>query len=203
MEKIDRRIERTHSLLRDALIALTLENGYEAVTIRQITERANVGYATFFRHYSDKEALLGDVLRVMKDDLMRLLAPQSMITAPVETGALLFRYVQEHSDLCRVLLESTDIGSLLMLVREFGQQDAAPLLRQGSARMITPDLAADHLVSSLVLLLRWWLDHDLPYSPEQMGEIAAQLIIQPVIDAFMPSSGKAPGADAGIPAFPV
>lgn len=203
MEKIDRRIERTHSLLRDALITLTLENGYDAVTIRQITERANVGYATFFRHYSDKDALLADVLRVMKDDLIRLLVPQSMVTAPLETGVLIFRYVDEHSDLCRVLINSTDIGSLLEMVRDIGQQDAAPLLRMGSSQVIPLDLAADHVVSSLVLLLRWWLDHSRPYSPEQMGVIAAQLIIQPVIDAFLPPGSKAQDTDARLPAFPV
>src|SRR5205809_797707 len=47
----DRRVRRTQQLLAEALIALTLEKGYEAVTIRDITKRADVGYATFFRHY--------------------------------------------------------------------------------------------------------------------------------------------------------
>jgi AcrR family transcriptional regulator len=39
----DRRIRRTQHLLAQALIALTLEKGYEAVTIRDLTERADIG----------------------------------------------------------------------------------------------------------------------------------------------------------------
>jgi len=37
------------------------------------------------------------------------------------------------------------------------------------------------LMTSLVMLIRWWLDHDMPYSPEKMGQVAAELIIRPVI----------------------
>ena len=44
----DRQVKRTEDLLAKALIALSLEKGYEAVTIRDLTERADVGYATFF-----------------------------------------------------------------------------------------------------------------------------------------------------------
>ena len=40
-----------------------------AVTIRDITERADVAYATFFRHYEDKDALLDEVVDVILDDM--------------------------------------------------------------------------------------------------------------------------------------
>ena len=69
MESQDRRIKRTQQLLAKALIALTLKKGYEAVTIRDITEHADIGYATFFRHYSSKDALLRDVSDVVLADL--------------------------------------------------------------------------------------------------------------------------------------
>src|SRR5689334_4808121 len=58
MARSDRRIVRTRNLLAQALVALTLEKNYDAVTIREITDRAEIGYATFFRHYPDKDALL-------------------------------------------------------------------------------------------------------------------------------------------------
>src|SRR5690606_12454565 len=60
--KVDARVRRTRRRLQDALVALVLERGYEAVTIRDVAERADVGYATFFRHYASKEALLLDLL---------------------------------------------------------------------------------------------------------------------------------------------
>src|SRR4030065_462062 len=100
MEKIDRRIKRTQKMLQEALISLTLEKGFDAVTIRDITERADVGYTTFFRHYPDKEALLADVLNSMRVEFLELLMPHSITTAPEKMGTLLFQYVTENADLC-------------------------------------------------------------------------------------------------------
>jgi AcrR family transcriptional regulator len=55
---LDRRIQRTRQLLRNALFALIIERGYESIAIQDITERANLGRATFYLHYQDKEELL-------------------------------------------------------------------------------------------------------------------------------------------------
>src|SRR5438876_10846293 len=88
MEIQDRRVRRTQRLLARALIALTLEKGYEAVTIRDITERADIGYATFFRHYHDKDELLQDVLDVVLAELIELLCPAKSATDPAAIGVL-------------------------------------------------------------------------------------------------------------------
>ncbi len=47
-DNIDRRVKRSQRLLGEALMSLILEKGYEAVTIRDITQRADVAYVTFF-----------------------------------------------------------------------------------------------------------------------------------------------------------
>lgn len=54
----DRRVRRTQRQLREALVSLILERGWDAVTVRDVTERADVGRSTFYVHYADKEALL-------------------------------------------------------------------------------------------------------------------------------------------------
>ncbi|MCC6956509.1 MAG: TetR/AcrR family transcriptional regulator [Anaerolineales bacterium] len=184
MEKIDRRIKRTQRLLQEALVALTLEKGFDEVTIREITERADVGYTTFFRHYPDKEALLVDVLDTMRQDFHNLLMPHSIITEPETMGELLFEYVEQNLDLCRVLLDSTDTITLLRPVQEIGQQEIGMMFSAAQEREIPLEVAASHLMTSLVMLIRWWLENDMPYSPRKMGEIAAKMIIRPVIESF-------------------
>jgi AcrR family transcriptional regulator len=54
----DRRVQRTRKLLQEALMTLILEKGYEAMTIQDIIDRANVGRATFYNHFLDKQDLL-------------------------------------------------------------------------------------------------------------------------------------------------
>ena len=185
MDQTDRRVKRTHRLLQEALIGLTLEKGFDTVTIRDITDRADVGYATFFRHYPDKEALLADVLESMKDEFQSLLAPYSMFSNPEKTCTLLFEYVEQNCDLCRVLLNSTDTMSLLKPVQEIGLSDPSLMLNISGHSPVPVDIAISHLMSSLVMLIRWWLDHDMPYPPARMGQIAAELIIRPVIGAAL------------------
>lgn len=195
LEKLDRRVKRTQNLLAKALIALTLEKGYDAITIRDITQRADVGYATFFRHYTDKDALLEDVLEVVLDELMDLFMRFSTNDDPTTEGLLLFSYVQEHVEVVRVLLSSHGSSSLMKRIIEAGTQSA--LENQGQHpnteedNVVPVEIAAYHLVAASISLVQWWLEHDMPYSPERMGSIYYELIVRPTRSIGWPDeSGK-------------
>ena len=54
----DRRVRRTQEALREALVSLILEKGYEAITVGDIVDLANVGRSTFYAHFTDKDELL-------------------------------------------------------------------------------------------------------------------------------------------------
>ena len=69
--KIDRRVARTRAMLHQALLSLILQKGYEATTVEDICEAANVGRSTFYAHYTSKD----DLKRSGLESLRRLLAP--------------------------------------------------------------------------------------------------------------------------------
>ena len=52
--KPDRRTERSRSALMSAFIAILLSDGYDAVTVERVAERANVGRSTFYMHFKSK-----------------------------------------------------------------------------------------------------------------------------------------------------
>ena len=62
-EKIDPRVKRTRTLLEQAFMELIEEEGFQAVTVQDITERAGVNRATFYAHFPDKYALLDHRIR--------------------------------------------------------------------------------------------------------------------------------------------
>src|SRR5260370_13562381 len=66
---IDRRVARTRAMLQKAHISLILEKGYEAVTVEDICDAANVGRSTFYAHYTGKD----DLRRSGLENLRRLL----------------------------------------------------------------------------------------------------------------------------------
>ena len=179
----DRRVKRTENLLAKALIALSLEKGYEAVTIRDITERADIGYATFFRHYHDKDELLADVVEVVLDELLVRL-PSAPDADPAEVGRVLFQYVAEHAEVIRVLLVSNGPSFLLRDIIDTGTQSVLSQHMPLKDGIVPPEVAAHHLVTSTITLIQWWLDHDMPYSPERMGLIYQELIARPAVVAF-------------------
>ena len=194
MNPADRRVKRTRRLLGEALIALTLEKGYEAVTIQEITDRADIGYRTFFRHYEDKDDLLSDVLNTTLTELHQLMVfppPEQLADfdnrqLPIENGRTIFKHVQNNCDLYRVLLASGPVA--MGTITDFACDRARAFFSEVENSPIPLDIVANHVVKSTFSLIRWWLDNDMPYPPEEMGEYSAQLIILPARQVILGSS---------------
>jgi AcrR family transcriptional regulator len=63
-ERLDPRIRRTRGLLQDALRKLLEQKEFEKISVQDIAEAATLNRATFYAHYADKFALLGELTRV-------------------------------------------------------------------------------------------------------------------------------------------
>lgn len=202
MEHIDRRIRRTKKLLGDALIALALEKDFDDVTIQEITDRADIGYRTFFRHYADKEELLIDVLGNIRMEMQEFIGPppvEQFLDPEIQDMAQigkamnfnhvqLFRHVQDNQDLYRVLLFGK--RDLIQPMKDFAIQE---FKKNYVLQLETPvpfEILINHTVSSMVTLIRWWLESDMSYTPEEMGEFAFRLIILPIRDTVIEGLSK-------------
>jgi AcrR family transcriptional regulator len=63
-DRLDPRVRRTRQLLREALRKLLEQKRFDDITVQDITEAATLNRATFYAHYPDKFALLGELIRV-------------------------------------------------------------------------------------------------------------------------------------------
>jgi AcrR family transcriptional regulator len=183
MNKEDKRVRRTRKALAEALIALTIEKGYEAVTIQEITSRAGVGYRTYFRHYADKDALLQDVLQATVTELRPMIGTQEFVgkegyrPLPAENGRIIFEHIASNSDLYRVLLSSGSVA--LEPVQAYAYREAINSLEQVRDLPIPPPILAQHMVATIFSLVQWWLENDMPYSPQEMAVYLEQLVAVP------------------------
>jgi AcrR family transcriptional regulator len=92
---MDRRVQRTHHLLRQAAIETMKEKGFLAMTIQDIADRANVNRGTFYAHYPDKYALLDELIHDEFQALLKKsLPPESRWNT--QTLRLLVKIVLEH-----------------------------------------------------------------------------------------------------------
>ena len=186
MTKTDRRIRRTQKLLGDALIALALERGYENITIQDVTDRADIGYRTYFRHYAGLDDLLRYVAQTQLDELEKLFRfpstdgpPQDFFTFSVENGRVLFDYIQAHEPIFRVLLLQDSVRFCLQSVIRHARDYAEQFFKQFPSENIAPSIIANHVIYATFALMHWWLENDQPYSPRIMGEVFAALIMRP------------------------
>ena len=69
--KIDPRIRRTRKLLLDAFQELLAEKDFDSITVQDITARATVNRATFYAHFTDKYALVDDLIREQFEATLR------------------------------------------------------------------------------------------------------------------------------------
>jgi len=177
--KMDRRVQRTRKLLRDALMNLIMEDGYDAISIQDITEKANLGRATFYLHFKDKDELLLDVMEQFIDDFMEQVPQISEAQWRLDdTKALvrLFDFAAEHYDLYRILIIGSGGITAANQLRRSVAENIADFIRQeidelGAKPVVPTEFIANHFAGSLLATIYWWLDSDLSYTPEEMAEM--------------------------------
>jgi AcrR family transcriptional regulator len=157
--------------------------------VNDITEQANVGRATFYLHYQDKEQLLVASLEEMFSQLEDAIDPLSKTLGEEHYSTatrLLFQHFGEHHKLYRVLL--TEKGAamvfprLLEIVSQIAKQIAgqdvilkAVSVEQPQTR-VSPNLVAHHVAGAFLGSVVWWLNNNGSYSAEQMAAIYVHLM---------------------------
>ena len=187
--EVDRRIQRTRQMLREAFFALLMEKGYDDMTVQDITERANVGRATFYLHYKDKEALLADSLKRLIDELVEYVEPRNDSPSTYKMLSIrTFQHVAHHHELYHVLLGESGPPIIAIRMKRYlaaliQKHVIEPLTARGTTR-VEPELLATHAAGSLFALITWWLDHKLVQSAEEMGDLFWRLITPGVQDVL-------------------
>jgi AcrR family transcriptional regulator len=178
----DRRILRTRSTLRTALMALIAEGGYERLSVQDITERAGVGRATFYLHYTDKEQLLLDCIEHAVEELTNQFAELGSIPLAqraVVMAERMFEHMASNAAVYRTLMSENGVASLPLRVRNLTAtaiaQDlggAFPALSQNQVRL---EALAQHTAGALLALAEWWLRNHCPGSAAEMAQLHVQL----------------------------
>lgn len=192
MTKTDRRVQRTRELLQKALIELIGERGYDAITIQDIVDRANVGRTTFYLHFSSKDELLmschevivsgfhfGPRYPLSREELLTPEAPPGMTAA--------YRHLAGARALLYPIFQGKDGLLILQRIRDWSAQTIEASLRAAFAEAdstIPFDVLASYLAGAQIALVQWCLEKRQPYKPDDLAHMFHRLQRAAICDAF-------------------
>jgi AcrR family transcriptional regulator len=167
------RVRRTQKLLREALIDLIGLYGFEALTIGQITERAMVSRAAFYRNYQDKYDLVEQIFIEAMTALQEAISELGTEHPPM-IWVNFFEHIASYQRLYQALLGRKGSPwfvqrmhmSLLDLLTERGRLTH----REEPVHPAHSDSYITNLISAMVVeSITWWLEADNAYSPQEMA----------------------------------
>lgn len=183
----DRRVRRTKKRLRDALAALTREKDLGEITVRELTDLADVNRGTFYTHYRDLEDLRRQVGQELFEELSAVLAgfQAERIRAgstPAGLQAVLtevFDFVAENRELFVTILGYGEMEfhtQLRVLIYRMYLREWNGLYDLGDAE--TTNYYLEFVVSGVIGLIRTWVASGMQEPSVQMAALATQMIVQ-------------------------
>jgi AcrR family transcriptional regulator len=173
------RVRRTQRLLREALIELIEERGFDALTVGEIAERAMVSRAAFYRNYQDKYDLVEQIFAEAMQALLTAVSEPDTAHSP-QIWVRFFEHIAEYERLYRALLGRRGSpwfvlkmrASVIDLIKEFGRlaPPGAPPVYPDADEFI-PDLIATMFVEAIT----WWLEQGRPYPPQEIARRSISL----------------------------
>ena len=180
-KKEDRRVRRTKKLLTQALTRLLQEKQVNEITVRELTDLADMNRGTFYLYYKD----IFDMLEKIEDSMFAAL---DVIMERHEKDALaadtkpilldLFNFIQENKEMSRVLLSVNGDMNFLHRLNEVVREKcrSAWLTLRNGRDEDTFDYHYSFVVFGCAGVIRAWVNRDCPESAEEMAELSDRMI---------------------------
>jgi AcrR family transcriptional regulator len=176
--KTDPRIRRTKQRLHEALLQLSMKLGYDAVSVQEVLEHSETARSTFYAHFRDKDDLLlsgfqehdGPFFDAHVDTEDSRSSFANFIHA-------LFDHIYQHKILAKAFSKTGLVTGhfrnlILVKTRKLVNRHLAA---EGRA---TPDeLSVQFVAGASFSLLIWWIEHDFPYSVQEMSNACQKFMI--------------------------
>ena len=181
LKKEDRRVRRTKKLLTQALTELLQKKQVNEITVKELTDLADMNRGTFYMYYRD----IFDMLEKIEDELFQKLDVIAQThehgdpTQQVKPILLdLFRFIEENQEMCRVLLSPNgDMNFLHRLYEAIRERSLEIWKKQmGSLGEKEFDYRYSFVIFGCAGMIRAWVNRSCQETDMQMAELADRMI---------------------------
>lgn len=177
---MDRRQRKTRTAIFQAFTSLLSRKSYYKITVQEIIDAADVGRSTFYDHFETKDALLETLCRELFDHIAQSLLDKNCSSCRFTSEG------ENTSAFCHILyhLREDERYILRLLARERNEtfiecfkQNMNALLRDEKffnpkwrSLGVPEDFLIDHISSSFVNMIQWWIRHKMQCDPPTMDK---------------------------------
>ncbi len=183
---MDRRQRKTREAIFNAFILLLSKKNYNNITVGEIIEIADIGRATFYAHFETKDFLLKDLLRELFSHIFNSESQEdkkehNIFNCDIHDSVFLhlFKHVKKNDNNILKLLSSKNNELFL----EYFKSETKGLIMRHLAdfkdkkpQNIPEDFWINHLTSTFIETLRWWISNKLKETPETINEYFLLLV---------------------------
>jgi AcrR family transcriptional regulator len=172
---------RSKHLIRQAFVELLLEKDLEKITVTDIINRADINRGTFYAHYQDIRAVIGQIENEIIDKLLEFLGEfrhKDFFQNPTPLLLKLARYIEEDEDFFRILINSKGsiqfLEKLKIIFVDYMKTDSSiPDTIRNS-----PDFSVriNFFAGGVVYLYQVWFRGETDYSINEMTLIISKMI---------------------------
>jgi AcrR family transcriptional regulator len=190
---IDRRVARTRAMLQQAHISLILQKGYEAITVDDICDAANVGRSTFYAHYTSKDDLRRSGLEHLRKELVdrqkdALATPGDIKDRSLGFSLAMFEHAHDHIDLYRALVGGRGgaiaLATIRQILSELVRNELAATVHNKSADVIPREVVVQYVVGAFMAVMTWWLDGGAKLSARQIDAMFRRLATEGMMQSY-------------------
>jgi AcrR family transcriptional regulator len=183
-EIMDRRAARTQKALHGALMSLILRKGYEAITVQDLIDEADVGRSTFYSHYTGKEDLLRKGFQALRTELAEAQrATGAKADKPLGFSLAMFEHADAYESIYRAIVGGR--GSVIALneirralseaVKNSEIVKGLPGAQEDEA--VPQEVRTQFIVGAFLTVLIWWLERRPRLTASQVDVIFRRLVL--------------------------
>lgn len=177
---MDRRQRKTREAIFSAFIELLSEKDFGQITVGEIIDRADVGRATFYSHFETKDYLLKELCEELFCHIFDAMNNENLehrhifdCEAPDSVFLHLFQHLQKNDNNILKLLSGRNNELFLRYFKSNLQKliiSQLPMLESEKSEKLPESFRVNHIASSFVETVRWWVDNGMKESPETITE---------------------------------
>ena len=181
-QKEDRRVRKTKKAMTEALAELMLEKPLNSISVREISELADINRGTFYLHYRDVYDMVDTLRSEMFEQFDEIVEKHSGMKNPNEIFPLLvelYNLLAENAKLVHVLIgKNGDAGFVDKLKEVIREKCFADIQSRLNTKNISEyKYLCNYIVYGCIGICGTWLEDGMKETPNEMAEITGRIIL--------------------------